>query len=80
MKHHIANCMESVVRDIRVRLNVQRAVFKGSDLVHWLLEVGLARDRFDAVVYGRHLVKGRVIRHVDNYLDFYDDAFLYRFV
>jgi hypothetical protein len=53
---------------------------KGSDLVQWLLEVGLARDRFDAVVYGRHLVKGRVIRHVENFLDFYDDAFLYRFV
>ena len=29
MKHHIANCMEAVVKDVRVRLNVQRAVFKG---------------------------------------------------
>lgn len=80
MKHHIANCMESVVRDVRVRLNVNRAVFKGSDLVDWLCEVGLARDRFDGVTYGRHLVKGRVIKHVDNYLDFHDDRFLYRFV
>ncbi len=29
MKHHIANCMEVIVKDVRVRLNVQRAVFKG---------------------------------------------------
>ena len=54
--------------------------FRGSELVDWLCEVDLARDRQDAVSYARHLVKGRVIRHVDNYLDFYDDAFIYTFV
>ena len=45
----------------------------------WLLEVGLVRDRIGGQEYGRHLVKGRVIRHVDNHLDFYDDLFLYTF-
>ena len=53
---------------------------RGSELVDWLCEVDLAKGRQDAVAYARHLVKGRVIRHVDNYLDFYDDAFIYTFV
>jgi hypothetical protein len=52
---------------------------RGGELVDWLLEVGLARDRSGGVEYGRSLIKGRVIRHVDNHLDFYDDAFLYTF-
>ena len=52
---------------------------RGSQLVDWLLEVGLVRDRIGGQEYGRHLVKGRVIRHVDNHLDFYDDLFLYTF-
>lgn len=79
LKHHISNCVESIVRDVRHRLTNYKAAFRGSDLVDWLLEVDLARDRQDAVTYARHLVKGRVIRHVDNYLDFYDDNFLYTF-
>ena len=49
-------------------------------MVDWLLEVGLVRDRDGGQEYARHLVKGRVIRHVDNYLDFYDDStFFYTF-
>ena len=52
---------------------------RGSQLVDWLLEVGLVRDRIGGQEYGRHLVKGRVIRHVDSHLDFYDDLFLYTF-
>ncbi len=79
LKHHISRCMEALLKDVRVRLTTHRAVFRGSELVDWLLEVGLARDRASGVEYGRHLVKGRVIRHVDNHLDLYDDAFLYTF-
>ena len=79
LKHHIANCIEAIVRDIRVRLRVHKAVFKGCDLVDWLIEVGLANDRSCAVSYGRNLVKGRVIRHVDDGVDFYDDNFIYTF-
>ena len=79
LSYHLEPCVEAVVTDVRVRLTTHRAVFRGADLVDWLLEVGLARDRQDAVVYGRQLVKGRVMRHVDNHLDFYDDCFLYTF-
>ncbi len=75
----MSRCVPAIVDDVRCRLRVHRGVFHGTQLVDWLLEVGLARDRADAVSYARHLVKGRVIRHVDNYLDFYDDCFLYTF-
>jgi hypothetical protein len=55
LKHHVSRCVPAVVGDIRCRLTVHRGVFHGSELVNWLLEVGLARDRVDAVAYARHL-------------------------
>ncbi len=58
----MARCVPVAVGDVRCRLMVYRGVFHGTDLVDWLMEVGLARDRTDAVGYARHLVKGRVIR------------------
>lgn len=79
MRYHIDPCVAAIVKDVRVRLTSHKAVFKGNEMVDWLLEVGLARDRVDGVEYGRQLVKGRVIRHVANHLDFYDDCFLYTF-
>ncbi|TRY74981.1 hypothetical protein TCAL_12136 [Tigriopus californicus] len=79
LRYHIEKCMESLLRDVRVRLTTYQAVFRGQELVDWLMEVGLSRDRNDALIYGRHLLKGRVIRHVEDHLDFYDDVFLYSF-
>ena len=79
LKHHMSNCMETLVRDVRHNLMTFKAVFRGSELVDWLLEADLVSNRMDGVVYARHLVKGRVLRHIDNYLDFYDDHFLYTF-
>ena len=51
MKHHIANCMEAVVKDVRVRLNVQRAVFKGWWLTSFIYRQKiLARDLIEALL------------------------------
>ena len=44
-------------------MQVHRAVFKGPDLVTWLVEVGLVSDRSSGVTYARHLLNGRVIRY-----------------
>ena len=79
LKHHIERCMETILKDVQCRLTTHHAVFRGAELVDWLLEVGLVKDRNEGVVYGKHLVRGRVIRHIDNYLDFYDDCFVYTF-
>jgi len=79
LKHHISNCMETLVRDVRHGLITYKAVFRGKDLIDWINEADLVSNRQDGVNYCRNLIKGRVLRHVDNYLDFYDDNFLYTF-
>ena len=71
--------METLVRDVRHGLITYKAVFRGKDLIDWINEADLVSNRQDGVNYCRNLIKGRVLRHVDNYLDFYDDNFLYTF-
>ena len=71
IKHHLAACMSD--------LGGARAGTSGTALVSWLLERGLVLSRQDGQAFGRHLLRGRVIRHVDNHLDFYDDRYLYTF-
>ena len=79
LRHHISNCLETLVRDVRHGLISYKAVFRGKDLIDWIIEADLVSNRQDGITYCRNLVRGRVLRHVDNYLDFYDDNFLYTF-
>lgn len=79
IKHHLEACMTQVLHDIQVNMRQQRGVVTGQELVDWLQERGLVMSRQDGEVFGRHLLRGRVIRHVDNHLDFYDDKFVYTF-
>lgn len=64
----------------RWRLKVYKNVFSGEQLVTWLIEVGLARDRIEAVNYARHLVEGKVLKHINGVYHFYDRNLLYCFV
>lgn len=54
-------------------------VFPGTKFIDWLIEVGLARDRTEAVNYSRHLIEGRVLRHINEVYHFYDRNLLYTF-
>lgn len=54
-------------------------VFFGCDLVNWLLEVGLAMDRGEAVMYGERLVKGGIIQHITDDFEFRDERLYYHF-
>lgn len=63
----------------RRRLKTYRKVFLGKDFVDWLIMVGLAHDRSEALRYGRHLVDGRVMRHIRNEYHFHDQPFFYTF-
>lgn len=63
----------------RWRIQVYKKVFYGTTLVDWLIEVGLARDRIDGVGYGKALVDGRVLRHINNVHHFHDKTLLYTF-
>nr|XP_045596730.1 integral membrane protein GPR155-like isoform X2 [Procambarus clarkii] len=77
--YHMDKCMRDIVRDRRWRLKNLAAVFGGKELVDWLLMVGLAHDRTDAVKYGRQLLQGGIIRHIDNLHHFHDQALFYTF-
>lgn len=55
-------------------------IFFGCDLVNWLLQVGLASDRGEAVVYGDRLLKGGVIQHITKEFEFRDEYLYYRFI
>jgi len=79
IKHHLTVCMDQVLHDITLNLRVWRGVVTGSELITWLVERGLVLSRQDGEAFGRHLLRGRVIRHVDDYLDFYDDRYIYTF-
>lgn len=64
----------------RWRIKIYRNVFSGTKFVDWLLDVGLARDRIEAVNYARHLIEGKVLKHINNVHHFYDRNLLYTFV
>jgi len=78
IKHHLAICMDQVQQDHTKE--EWRRVVTGTELVSWLVERGLVLSRQDGQIFGRHLLRGRVIKHVDDHLDFYDENYLYTFL
>ncbi len=54
-------------------------MFYGKDLVDWLVQQGLAKDRPDAVKYGQNLVICRLVEHIEQEHNLYDGQLLYRF-
>ncbi|KAK3853959.1 hypothetical protein Pcinc_018287 [Petrolisthes cinctipes] len=77
--YHMDKCVKDIVRDRRWRLKNLSGVFGGKELVEWLLVVGLARDRTEAVKYGRRLLQGGVIRHTQGLHHFHDQPLFYTF-
>uniref|UniRef100_A0AAR5Q468 DEP domain-containing protein n=1 Tax=Dendroctonus ponderosae TaxID=77166 RepID=A0AAR5Q468_DENPD len=78
--HHLRSCKQAIAADKRWRFTVYHDVFAGKQFIDWLIEVGLARDRVEAVNYGRHLIEGRVLKHINGVYHFYDRSLLYTFV
>ncbi|CAB1327466.1 unnamed protein product [Coregonus sp. 'balchen'] len=54
-----------------------KATFLGSDLVDWLVRVGLARDRGEAQLYGAQLQQGGILQHLTHQFGFRDDTLLH---
>ncbi|XP_028179036.1 integral membrane protein GPR155 isoform X1 [Ostrinia furnacalis] len=77
--HHLDRCKEAIAKDTRWRMRSYRGVFRGSCLVRWLISCGLAKDEQEAVQYGRHLLDGRLIAHVNNAHHFTNSPLLYTF-
>ncbi|XP_050352067.1 integral membrane protein GPR155 isoform X2 [Nymphalis io] len=77
--HHLDRCKEAIAKDTRWRMRTYRNVFRGSCLVRWLIQCGLANDEHEAVTYARHLLDGRLIAHVNNAHHFTNSTLLYTF-
>lgn len=79
-KYHKTNCFSSIVKDLKYRLKEYKQVFTGTDMCDWLIEVGLAHDRTEAIEYGRTLLTGHMISHVTNEHHFHDLPYFYHFI
>ncbi|XP_026731598.1 integral membrane protein GPR155 [Trichoplusia ni] len=77
--HHLERCKEAIAKDTRWRMRTYRGVFRGSCMVRWLINCGLAKDEHEAVQYGTHLLDGRLIAHINNAHHFSNSPLLYTF-
>ncbi|NWI20662.1 GP155 protein, partial [Crypturellus soui] len=80
VRYHRDHCVKSIVRGRRCSAKISTGIFFGCDLVSWLLRVGLASDRGEAVAYGDRLVRGGVVQHLTNEFEFRDEYLYYRFL
>uniref|UniRef100_A0A8C3WWE5 G protein-coupled receptor 155 n=1 Tax=Catagonus wagneri TaxID=51154 RepID=A0A8C3WWE5_9CETA len=78
--YHRDLCIQNIVKERRCGPKTSAGTFCGCDLVNWLIEVGLASDRGEAVIYGDRLVQGGVIQHITNEYEFRDEYLFYRFL
>uniref|UniRef100_A0A8C3UA76 G protein-coupled receptor 155 n=1 Tax=Catharus ustulatus TaxID=91951 RepID=A0A8C3UA76_CATUS len=80
VRYHRDHCVRSIVKGRRCGAKISTGIFFGCDLVNWLMQVGLASDRGEAVVYGDRLLKGGVVQHITNEFEFRDEHLYYRFI
>ncbi|NXD91330.1 GP155 protein, partial [Chaetorhynchus papuensis] len=80
VRYHKDHCVKSIVRGRRCGAKTSTGIFFGCDLVNWLMQVGLASDRGEAVVYGDRLLRGGVVQHITNEFEFRDEHLYYRFI
>lgn len=78
--HHLARCSDVIITDLKYHLRTYKKVFRGSDLVDWLLEVGLAEGRTEATNYATRLLIGRTLEHTHQEHHFHDNGYFYRFL
>lgn len=78
-KYHLDGCRKKIAKDKRWRIKVYKKVFYGTTFVDYLMEVGLTRDRNEAIKYGKRLIDGRVMRHINNCHHFADKQLLFTF-
>ncbi|XP_069717190.1 lysosomal cholesterol signaling protein isoform X1 [Phaenicophaeus curvirostris] len=80
IRYHRDHCVKSIVRGRRCGAKISTGIFFGCDLVNWLMQVGLASDRGEAVMYGDRLMKGGIVQHITNEFEFRDEYLYYRFI
>uniref|UniRef100_A0A3B4FMV3 G protein-coupled receptor 155a n=1 Tax=Pundamilia nyererei TaxID=303518 RepID=A0A3B4FMV3_9CICH len=79
-KYHKQQCFHDIVKKRRCGKKTMVDCFLGCELVEWLLQVGLAQDRGEAVLYGMQLQQGGVLQHIKQEYSFQDSPLYYRFM
>ncbi|XP_030614792.1 integral membrane protein GPR155 [Archocentrus centrarchus] len=79
-KYHKQQCFHDIVKKRRCGKKTVVDCFLGCELVEWLLQVGLAQDRGEAVLYGTRLQQGGVLQHIKQEYSFQDSPLYYRFM
>uniref|UniRef100_A0A7N8XC18 G protein-coupled receptor 155b n=1 Tax=Mastacembelus armatus TaxID=205130 RepID=A0A7N8XC18_9TELE len=83
VRYHKDQCVQDIVHTHRYvgAFSHLDGVFRGSDLVDWLVERGLCAGRAEAQLYGIRLQQGGVIDHLTGQYSFRDiPTLLYRFI
>ncbi|XP_076731112.1 lysosomal cholesterol signaling protein [Maylandia zebra] len=79
-KYHKQQCFHDIVKKRRCGKKTMVDCFLGCELVEWLLQVGLAQDRGEAVLYGTRLQEGGVLQHIKQEYSSQDSPLYYRFM
>ncbi|CAI5656041.1 unnamed protein product [Oreochromis niloticus] len=79
-KYHKQQCFHDIIKKKRCGKKTMVDCFLGCELVEWLLQVGLAQDRGEAVLYGTRLQQGGVLQHIKQEYSFQDSPLYYRFM
>ncbi|XP_078481964.1 lysosomal cholesterol signaling protein [Ciona intestinalis] len=78
-RYHLEHCKQDIVQPHRKALQTYEDAFFGTELCTWLIEVGLALNRREAIIYGQNLMLGRVLHHISHGHYFQDKDYLYQF-
>uniref|UniRef100_A0A8C7HZG8 G protein-coupled receptor 155 n=1 Tax=Oncorhynchus kisutch TaxID=8019 RepID=A0A8C7HZG8_ONCKI len=79
IRYHKEQCVRDIVQQKRCGERTVADTFLGSELVEWLLQVGLSQDRGEALLYGIRLQQGGVLQHITQEYGFKDDNLHYCF-
>ncbi|KAJ8352049.1 hypothetical protein SKAU_G00235250 [Synaphobranchus kaupii] len=79
VRYHKDQCVQDIVKNTRCGEGTVVEAFLGSELVDWLLRVGLAHDQGETLLYGKKLMEGGVLQGVAHDSGFLDDGLHYRF-
>ncbi|XP_037543049.1 integral membrane protein GPR155 [Nematolebias whitei] len=78
-KYHKKMCFRDIVKKRRCGMKTKVDCFLGCELVDWLLKVGLAQDRGEALLYGTRLQQGGTLQHIKQEYSFEDGQLHYYF-
>lgn len=79
VRHHLDNCKAAIGSDRFAHCRLYKEAFYGTTFVNWLITVGLAIDRRDAINFANYLIDGGILHHINDVKRFYDRDIIYCF-